>query len=446
VWTQLVRPYQLVVDASWNVGLVLHFDTITDKITLVPNPESTRIVRPQDFVWLLLFSALAAVSPYRTPLTIGLLVGLGLFQVIEPRVAFFSGKRGTVLSVLLKFVLCYAVIGLTGAISSTYYVILLLPVVSAATTLSLAATAAFTILAMLSYLSFLLPVYIDWSHLELDPQGFGELSLRVIFLPVVAFLTHQLAQANRVEARRYQAAAEQLAEANTNLQEAEAAVRRSDRLAALGQLTAGLAHELRNPMGTMRASAEMLLKNANEDDGVTRELAGFIASEVDRTNSLITRFLDFARPMHLRLQKTSVAETIDHAIAELGQHNPPYDVTVYRNYSPEIPSIEIDGEWMERVIYNLLLNAAQATSPGGTVTVKTRLIDNQVEISVIDRGSGIKQEHLENIFNPFFTTKSDGVGLGLAIVSKIVDEHNGTISIESEPGNGSIFRLYLPVK
>ena len=427
------------------MGLEIYFDTIADKIALVSNPQAIRLVRPQDFVWLLLFSALAAVSPHRTPLTIGLLVGLGLFQVVEPRVELFASKRGTVLSVLLKFAVCYAAIGLTNGISSTYYLILLLPVVSAATTLGLLATAGFTALAILSYLSFLLPVYIDWGKSELDPQAIGEISLRIIFLPVVGFLTHQLAEANRVEARRYQAAAEQLAEANKCLQEAEAAVRRSDRLAALGQLTAGLAHELRNPMGTMRASAEMLLKNASEKDSVTRELAGFIASEVDRTNSLITRFLDFARPMHLRLKKTNVAGIIDEAITELARHNPPYEVTVYRNYSPEIPPIEIDGEWMERVIYNLLLNAAQATSPGGTITVKTRMIENQVEISVIDRGSGIKKEHLENIFNPFFTTKSDGVGLGLAIVSKIVDEHNGTILIESEPGSGSIFRLYLPV-
>ncbi|MEP6537700.1 MAG: ATP-binding protein [Bryobacteraceae bacterium] len=412
----------------------------------MPSPQATRLVRPQDFVWLLLFSALAAASPYRTWLTTGLLVGLGLFQIVEPRVEFFAGKRGTVLSVLLKFVVCYAIIGLTNGISSTYYLILLLPVVSAATTLSLLATAGFTILGMLSYVSFLLPVYVDWKTSELDEQAIGEIGLRTLFLPLVGFLTHQLAEANRVEALRYQAAAEQLAEANQSLQKAEDAVRRSERLAALGQLTAGLAHELRNPMGTMRASAEMLLNNTTEQDSLTRELAGFIASEVDRTNSLITRFLDFARPMHLRLEKTNVAGMIDKAIKELEQHNPPYEVTVYRNYSPEIPSLELDSEWMERVIYNLLLNAAQATTPGGTVTVKTRLIGSQVEISVIDRGSGIKKEHLGNIFNPFFTTKSDGVGLGLAIVSKIIDEHHGTISIESEPGNGSLFRVYLPVK
>ena len=144
------------------MGLEIYFDTIADKITLVSNPQALRLVRPQDFVWLLLFSALAAVSPYRTWLTTGLLVGLGLFQVVEPRVEFFAGKRGTVISILLKFAVCYAIIGLTNGISSTYHLILLVPVVSAATTLSLLATAGFTALGILSYLSFLLPIYIDW--------------------------------------------------------------------------------------------------------------------------------------------------------------------------------------------------------------------------------------------------------------------------------------------
>jgi signal transduction histidine kinase len=264
-------------------------------------------------------------------------------------------------------------------------------------------------------------------------------------LPVVGSLTYQLAQANRVEAKRNQAAAEQLAAANTNLQEAEAAVRRSDRLAALGQLTAGLAHELRNPLGTMRASAEMLLKQTKSEDDITRELAGFIASEVDRTNSLITRFLEFARPMHLRLQPASVGEVIDRAVTELDRHNPPYDVAVFKNYSPDLQPVAMDAELMQRVFYNLLLNAAQATAPGGAITVKTRQTDRTAEVAIIDRGSGIEQEHLENIFNPFFTTKADGVGLGLAIVSKIVDEHGGQITVDSEKGSGSVFRVFLPI-
>jgi signal transduction histidine kinase len=252
-----------------------------------------------------------------------------------------------------------------------------------------------------------------------------------------------LAEALRLEARRAQANAEQLAEANRSLREAEAAVRRSERLAALGQLSAGLAHELRNPLGTIRASAEMLLKNVPEGNETARELTGFISSEVDRTNSLVTRFLEFARPFEPKLEKAELTEVVDRAIAQLERNTPHYDVTIYRNFSPDLRPFAFDAELMERVFYNLLLNAAQATAAGGEVTVKT---GDSVEISVIDRGSGIDPAQLENIFNPFFTTKKEGVGLGLAIVSKIVDLHGGRMSVESEPGKGSVFRVFLPAE
>jgi signal transduction histidine kinase len=321
-------------------------------------------------------------------------------------------------------------------------VILLFPVLSAATTLNVAGVLGVTGLACLAYLSFLL--YVDRTLYEFTPEAFGEIGLRVLFLPVVAFLTHQLAESNRVEARRSQAVALQLEEANRSLRAAEAAVRRSDRLAALGQLTAGLAHELRNPLGTIRASSEILLKSVATENEIAREVAGFIASEVDRTNSLITRFLDFARPLKLRLEDTDLAGVVDAAIAELDRSVPPFQVSVHRNYSPDLPRTPADAELMQRVIYNLLSNAAQATPPGGTITVKTRRVDGMVEIAVIDRGSGIEKQHLESIFNPFFTTKSDGVGLGLAIVSKIVDEHGGRITVESRPGEGSVFHVFLP--
>jgi signal transduction histidine kinase len=121
------------------------------------------------------------------------------------------------------------------------------------------------------------------------------------------------------------------------------------------------------------------------------------------------------------------------------------NIAIYKNYSPEIPPFPLDSELMERVFYNLVLNAAQASPPGGTVTVKTRAAQATAEISVIDRGSGIEPKHIDSIFNPFFTTKPTGVGLGLAIVSKIVDEHGGKITVESEPGNGSVFRVLLPM-
>ncbi len=222
-------------------------------------------------------------------------------------------------------------------------------------------------------------------------------------------------------------------------------MRRTERLAALGQLSAGLAHEIRNPLSTIKGSAEMLLKNVDADSAVAHEMAGFISSEVDRTNALVTRFLDFARPLALRLEKTEITEVIDEAVAEVEKHTPPLDVSIYKNYSPDIPPFLLDRQLIERVLYNLLLNAAQASPPQGSVTVKTRQVGDTaegdtVEIDVIDRGSGIAPKDRESIFNPFFTTKSSGVGLGLAIVSKIVDEHGGEITVESEPGAGSVFR------
>jgi signal transduction histidine kinase len=404
-----------------------------------------RILRAQDLAWLLLFVALAAVSPTRYPEEIWLLSALGLLQVLEPRIPALATPAGNIFSILGKLFLGFLLIGFTEGVNSSYYLILLLPVVSAATTLSLGATLLFIALACLSYASFLF--YIDWSRWVMTPQDWREFCLRLTFLAVVGFLTHRLAEANRVEARKYQEVARQLAEANRSLREAEAAMRRSDRLAALGQLSAGLAHELRNPLGTIRASSEMLVKNVGEENEVAREVAGFIASEVDRTNSLISRFLEFARPLQVRRLPADLAEVIDRAVSRLERDAAAGNgVSVYKNYSPDIPPTPLDAELMERVLYNLLLNAAQASPQGGAVTVKTRTVDDTVEIAVIDRGAGIDPKHRESIFNPFFTTKPDGVGLGLAIVSKIVDEHGGRITVESELGKGSVFRVLLPAR
>ncbi len=401
-----------------------------------------RFVQPQDIVWVLLFGGLVLFGPDRSSFSVTFLCALGLFQILEPKLPLTS-VNGVILSYAIKLVLCCLLIGQTDGISSSYYLVLVLPVLSAATRLGAVGTIITSGMACGAYLSF-------WFRVQPDqfipPDQVEELVLRVVVMAFSGFLAHQLAEATRVETRKFQAAAQQLAEANQNLQEAEAAVRRSDRLAALGQLSAGLAHELRNPLGTIKTSAEMLLKSVPADNAVALEMAGFISSEVDRTNSLVTRFLDFARPLAVRLDKTDLTQVIDQAISDVEKHQPPLDVTIYKNYSPEIPPFFLDGQLMERVLYNLLLNAAQASPRHGSITVKTRENDGTVEIAVIDRGSGIDQKHIENIFNPFYTTKSAGVGLGLAIVSKIVDEHGGSISVESQPGEGSVFRVYLPFR
>jgi signal transduction histidine kinase len=411
----------------------------------VPSPVSlARFLRPQDAVWLALFTALALFGPSRTPLVILLLCLLGAAHVIEPKFPWFATRAGSAVSIVANLALCGILIGITGGVSSSYHWILLFPVVSAATKLGPLGTTLAALGACAMYLSSLLLV--DWTYQYIPASQVPELLVRILMMPVLGFLTFQLAEAKRREARRYQKTAEQLAAANQSLREAEAEVRRSERLAALGQLSAGLAHELRNPLGTIRASAEMLRKSVDPSNEVAREMAGYIASEVDRTNSLVTRFLDFARPLQVRKTPADLTHVLDRAVVELENHQPPFDVVVYKNYSPDVPPVPMDSELMERVFVNLLINAAQASPPHAPITVKTRARDGFVEVSVIDRGSGIDSTHRENMFNPFYTTKRDGVGLGLPIVSKIVDGHGGMIEVESEPGNGSVFRILVPLQ
>lgn len=399
--------------------------------------------RTQDLVWLLLFSALAWVSPTRGTAEIEVLGLLAVLQVAAPRIRALNTYRGNLTVISLKLLLGFLLIGVTGGIASSYYLILLLPAVSAATTLGAGGTAVFSLLACLAYLAFI-PVAITLGY-TLEGLYLRELSLRVIFLPVVSYLTYGLAESNRSAAQRAQAAADDLAEANRRLVEAEAGMRRSERLAALGQLTAGLAHELRNPLGTMKASAEILLQRIDPSEEIPREMAGYITSEVDRTNSLITRFLDFARPVQLRMAPVDVNALLDRTVEHLSRQTPGSPPPLHKNYDPALPLIGADAELLERVFFNLLQNALQASPEASTVTIKTRHAAGVVEVAVLDRGTGIRSEDLEQIFNPFFTTKAGGVGLGLAICAKIVDEHGGSIRVESELGRGSTFLVTLPI-
>ena len=377
-----------------------------------------KLVPPQDFVWILLFGALVFTLPpeIRDAPSITWLAALAIVQVLEPKIPALDSTRGRVFWIALKLALAYLLIGYTHAIESHYWLVLLFPVVTAATVLGAIGTLAFTLAASAAYLSFLLfepPSYV--------PPEWNVLVLRLIILAMVGNLANILADELRVQTRQSRSAAEQLAEANAHLRQAEEAVRRSDRLAALGQLTAGLAHELRNPLGAIKASAEMLHRSVAAENDVAREVAGIIDSEVDRTNSLVTRFLQFARPLELRRETADLAHTLDRAVAMVEREAP--GIAIYKNYEPEIRPFPFDAELMERVFYNLALNAAQATAPGGAITVKPRL------------SGGFA----------FFTTKPQGVGLGLAIVSMIVDEHGGKITVESELGKGSVFRVFLPV-
>lgn len=363
------------------------------------------------------------------------LSGIAFLQLIEGKFVWLSTLRGRITSVALQLLMCYPLI---GSIEGEYYPVLLLPVASAATYLGLTGTLIATLAAIGAYLTYLTPYYIDYAHHYLDAESIHTLEVRCTVLALVAVLLNFLGEARRTEATRFKKAAEQLAVANQSLRDAEAAVRRSERLAALGQLSAGLAHELRNPLGSIRGSAELLERSVAQGNPMAKELAGIISEEVDRTNALVSRFLDFARPLEPRREMTDITKVIDNAARHAR-------VEIIRNYSPEVPPLPIDPGLMEQVFINLLTNAAQASAPDAPITVVTRAMNGDAEISVIDRGCGIPPDKIETIFNPFVTTKQSGVGLGLAIVAKIIDGHGGRMAVESTPGKGSTFRICLPV-
>jgi two-component system, NtrC family, sensor histidine kinase HydH len=427
-------------DTETKETIQLHPDPQAGSARVTPNPWR---IRGYDLIWLLLFGLFAWVAPHHDAPEIEILFLIAAVEIAVPRIAWFSTDVGAWMLIGCKLLLSYLFIGLTGGINSSFYLLLLLPIVSAAAMLRARETALVTLASGAAYLSFLL--LLDPSQYVIPPQEVRELGIRVLFLLLGGFLTFQQAELTRINARRFQEAAQKLEQANASLVEAQAAVRRSDKLAALGQLTAGLAHELRNPLGTIRASADLLRSRSKSADETTQELAGYIISESDRTNSLVTRFLDFARPLRVSASTIDLATVLDESISQFSRHPAGTSVTVVKNYAPDVPLLEADGELLRMCFVNLLVNAAQASPAGATVTVKTRRLPAAAEISVIDRGKGISKENVESIFNPFFTTKTDGVGLGLPIVAKVVDEHGGSITVRSEEGQGTVFRIVLPL-
>ena len=413
-----------------------------------PEPVFTHMgsfLRVRDLAWLLFTAALIAADPETNYDATIVLVFLGGFQIIEPRLLLFSSRRGQIVSIVLKMVMSYLLVGFTHTIDTVYYLIFLIPIISAASMFNFPGVILVTAIASLSYFSFLLPVWIDWNTYELSPGQINVMLLRVSFYAIVSYVVYEQARAKRSEMARTEEAAARLAESNKNLRLAEASLRRSERLAALGQLTAGLAHELRNPLGTIKASAEMLTKHTlHNRPEVMSEMAAYIGSEVDRMNGLIGSFLDFAKPLRVRSVMASLRPVIDDVIRQQSDLAAAREIklTVAMSESPLI--FAFDPDLMKVALSNLLQNAIQASAPGRNVEIRAESLDDHVMIFVSDQGEGIQPQHLENIFNPFFTTKPQGVGLGLAIVAKIVDEHQGRINVFSEFGAGTRFEVALP--
>ena len=234
-----------------------------------------------------------------------------------------------------------------------------------------------------------------------------------------------------------------------DLKKSEAQMRRADRLAALGTLTAGLAHEIRNPLVAIKTFTQ-LLPERFDDIEFRDHFLKVTSGEVDRICSLVNELLEFARPSEPNFHEDDINDVAEKIILLVDNEAKKKDIKINREYDKKIPPIMIDKEQIKQVLLNLFLNAIEATSENGIITFETGLIHKNnhrdyVQIKIHDTGEGISEDDLEQIFTPFFTTKDKGSGLGLSISYKIVEEHMGHIEVKSKVGNGSTFYVYLPL-
>jgi signal transduction histidine kinase len=234
-----------------------------------------------------------------------------------------------------------------------------------------------------------------------------------------------------------------------DLKKSKTYIRRADRLASLGTLTAGLAHEIRNPLVAIKTFTQLLPERL-EDEEFRNQFLNIASGEVDRISLLINELLDFARPSEPKLEMEEVNGILDGMILLVSTESKKKHIEVVKNYAQDLPLINVDREQIKQVFLNILLNAVEATSENGKITVTTRSFlkpggEPYVQVGFSDTGCGIPAEYLEDIFNPFFTTKNKGSGLGLSISNQIIQDHNGYISVESELNTGSSFFVNLPL-
>jgi signal transduction histidine kinase len=261
---------------------------------------------------------------------------------------------------------------------------------------------------------------------------------------VLGSLTGVLSDHERKQRVRIEETAQRLSEVYAQLQGSFEQLRRADRLSALGELSAGLAHEIRNPLGSVEGALQILLKP--ELPRETRKEFGELAQkEIDRLKGLVTTFLDFARPQTPVRKPTDIADLLS-AVGILAEETAKLsNIRISLELAPRLPAVPLDSGQMKQVLLNLLINGIHAMPSGGEILLKAFIEKDSLVIEVRDAGIGIRPEHLEKIFDPFFTTRAEGTGLGLSIAYRIVSQHGGHITAKTNHDRGMTFRVTVPL-
>ncbi|MCC6590223.1 MAG: sensor histidine kinase [Bryobacterales bacterium] len=319
-----------------------------------------------------------------------------------------------------------------GIFQRLYY----LPVVLAAIASGWRGGLATAVVAGLLYIPH---IFQTWSH---EPHYALEQYAEIFMFVAVGCLTGILADREKRQRVELQDTAQKLSKVYTELQNTFEQVKRADRMSAIGQLAAGLAHEIRNPLSSIDGAAEVM-EAAEQPEVVRAETMSIIRKECARLNRLLTNLLDFARPRAPEQSRVDLL-SIFNSVIELVRHSAAKGIQFRTEVPENLPPLVGDREQIAQVMLNLAINAAQASGGEGEIVLRAFEADNALVVEVQDNGMGIPKENREKIFDPFFTTKESGTGLGLSVVQQIVTQHGGTVSVAPQQGKGTTFSLRFP--
>ncbi len=295
--------------------------------------------------------------------------------------------------------------------------------------------------ALLAGLLFAPSIYLHWFKAPLDAQ---DQIVELGTFGAAGVIAGILSDRERMQRRRVEVTKQELERVYTELRQNIDQLRKSERLSAAGQLSASLAHEIRNPLASISGAAGILARGQASPEA-RAECLEILTKESQRLNKLLTNFLDFARPRLPRMQWMEPAE-MAASVASLAQHAASrQNVTIEVRNAAALQPVECDPEQIKQLLLNLVLNAIQATEGEGSVTLRSFAQNGKLCMEVSDQGKGISAEVRDHIFEPFFTTRDNGTGLGLAIAANIAGQHGGTLTCAPNVGRGAIFRVELPL-
>lgn len=384
-------------------------------------------------------------------ITYAIMAGYGMYLMIKHYRFLPSIKK-----IQVRYVLSASIIGFSGGatIYPLFYgipvlpfgehIIFLYPVIFAVAVLkhdalelniAIKRTIVYSLSIALITLAYLVIVLLSERFLR-GVMGYQSLGITVIAAVIIALIFSPLK--NRVEKiiekfyirNAYQRMQKELVE--------------SDKSKALAQLAAGLAHEIRNPLTAIKTFCEFLPKKYN-DKAFRDDFSQIVNHETEKINSLIGRLLEFSKPSSLKIALCDVHEALDYTINLLSAETLKTGIDIIKNYTKEKSMIYADSVKLKHVFFNMIKNGMESLSSKGKITISTSRDRDRFKIDIADNGCGIKKADLDRVFEPFFSLKDRGTGLGLPVSQSIISEHNGTIFAQSTPGAGTTFTISLPL-